>query len=488
MRASGFHGTARLVAASAPAVLGGSIWLGLETFRLRSIPGLDLDEAGYFLVAWRHWEQADPFSGLSRYTGALPIWFVRLLGSGAPWFSLRALDVVLNGLALVLLAGWLRRRHAIAAIRGWALPFVATLPHFLVSARHGVETAIFGPVLVFSGLFLLARGGRGAVFAAGLAWSLAAYNHALWAFVPASLALAWACVYRSVPSLDWPPFLLGLATGSAPRLLSLLFYADRTVGGPIEQWQLAPALDDLGALPDVLARTLDGRAIYHRFVGGEAVPVLPYFVAALLFFVPFLPRPRTVPRPLKVMLLFALILALVTAVVSPLYDLRYLFAPVLALGLCVVEAGALLLERDARYRLLVWPVAAAIVACNLFYFCADFLAPWQRGAVTFGDFAFGKRNPHSSNIWYFPRERLVGTLRELGPEQVLATPSLERPLRVLMAHDPVKVRLPKSMEPGLRTVWVDYYSDDPNAERCVNHESPCFTQPLGVDGLYSIFR
>jgi hypothetical protein len=147
-----------------------------------------------------------------------------------------------------------------------------------------------------------------------------------------------------------------------------------------------------------------------------------------------------------------------------------------------------LIERDARFRFLVWPVAGVVVACNLFYFCSDFLAPWERGAITFADFRLGKRNPHVSNRWYFPREGLVGTLRELGPEQVLASPSLERPLRVLMAHDAVRVRQPKTMEPGLRTVWVDYYTDDPGAEHCVNHQEPCFTRPLGVDRLYSIYR
>src|SRR5262249_45070397 len=153
------------------------------------------------LAAWREWEQADPFSGLNRYSGALPILFVRLLGFGAPWFSLRLLDVALNALALVFLAAWLARRHAASAIRGWALPFVATLPLFLVSSRHSVETAIFGPLLAFAGLFLLERGGRLAAFAGGVAWGLAAYNHVLWAFVPLSLALAWVCVYRRMPSL-----------------------------------------------------------------------------------------------------------------------------------------------------------------------------------------------------------------------------------------------------------------------------------------------
>lgn len=475
-------------ARAVPVVVGAGVWLGLETFHLRSVPGLDLDESWYILAARRQWEQADPFSGLNRYSGALPILFLRLLGPGAPWFSLRLLDVLLNALALVFLAAWLARRHAAPAIRGWALPLMATLPLFLVSSRHSVETAIFGPLLAFSGLYLLERGGRLAVFGAGVAWGLAAYNHVLWAFVPASLALAWACVYRRVPPLDWPPLLLGLGIGSLPRALSLLFYADRTVGGPGEQWRLAPALADLSCLPDVLFRTLDGSAIYHRFVGAEVVAVLPYPALVLLLFVPFLRRPRSVPPPLRVLLLFTFIVALMTAVLSPLYDLRYLLAPVLALGLCAVEAGAALIERDARFRSLVWSVAGAVVACNLFYFCADFLAPWDRGTVTLGKFSLGKRNPHVSNLWYFPREHLVATLRELGAQQILATPSLERPLRILMARDPVEVRSPNAMEPGLRTVWVDYYSDEPNDERCAGDVGPCFAKPLDVDGLYSIYR
>ncbi|HTQ06996.1 MAG TPA: hypothetical protein VMI54_24225 [Polyangiaceae bacterium] len=485
MRTGGGFFASRLLAA-APGVCAWLGWFGLETFRLRSIPGLDLDEAWYILAGWRQWEQADPFSGLNRYSGALPILFARLVGFDAPWFSLRLLDVFANGLALVLLSAWLRRRHAARSLRGWALPFVATVPLFAISSRHAVETAIFGPLLTFAGLFLLELGGGRAVFGAGLAWGLAAYNHVLWAFVPVTLALAWVAVYRRLPALPWVPLLAGLAVGGAPRALSLLFYADRSVGGPGESWRLGPALADVPALPDVLWRALDGSALYHRFVGAEAVPVLPYFALALAFFVPFLRHPARTPRPLKLLLLFSLLLATTTAILSPLYDLRYLLAPVLALALCAVEAGATLIEWNARFRFLVWPVAAVVVGANLFYFCADFIAPWQRGSIGFGDFALGKRNPHVSNLWYFPRDRLLRTLRELGPEQILASPSLERPLRVLLAHDKILVRLPKTMQPGLRTVWVDYYADDARAERCT--AGTCFRRPLGVDGLYSVFR
>lgn len=468
-----------------------AIWALLVTWRIGVLPGLDLDEAWYILAAWGQYPRADPLSGMTRYSGVLPILLVELFGGDKPWILLRMVGAVCNGLALLLISRWLYRRYPVRAIRGWTLPLFGTLPVFLIFSRNAIEVAMFGPLLTAAGLYVLSLDNSWSTYAAGVFWGLAAYNHVLWAFVPISIALAWLVVYRRRPARStWLALSIGLFIGASPRLLSLVMYAGRPTGGPGESWKLGPALADLSALPIVLWDFLNGRTLYLRYVGHESVNVLPYWIAAIGFALPWLRSPSAMPRKVRVSLLTAFILAVITAVLSPRLACSYFIAPTLALALALVELGAAAIARDAQWKWLIRGVAGVLIVGNLFYVCTNFLYPWATERIGITRFAMGKRNPTESNYPFLPRGPLIHALRELAPEQILATPTLERPLRVLLANDSVKVRLPPDMQTGLRTVLLAYQDGETPTRRCIEAEpgETCFTNPIHVNGEYLIYR
>ena len=69
-------------------------------------------------------------------------------------------------------------------------------------------------------------------------------------------------------------------------------------------------------------------------------------------------------------------------------------------------------------------------------------------------------------------------LRERRPAQVIATPSLERPLRVLMAGAPTRIALSKSSDPALPSLYVTYLEGPPGKKKCIKTpERRCFRKP-----------
>jgi hypothetical protein len=467
-----------------------AVWLGLVTWRLADVPGLDLDEAWYFLSAWGQTPRADPLSGMTRYSGVLPILVIEAFGRRAPWILLRLVGVSCNALALLVVHQWLRRRHPIRAIRGWAVPLLATTPVCLIFSRNATETAMLGPLLTVVGFFWLSLGKRWSPSAAGVVWGIAAYNHVLWAFVPISALGAWFAVYRRIPRVRWFALVAGLLAGGSPRWLSLLLYLGRPAGGPGETWQLGSAISDLPALPGVFWDFINGRTLYLRFVGHESVTVLPYWLAALGFAVPWLKVPWVLPRSVRVSLLTAFILTVTTALFSPLLACRYLIAPTFALAFALADLGAAAIARDAHWILLIRSSAAVLIATNLFYVSTNFLAPWATERIRITRFTMGKRNPSESNYPFLPRGPLLKALRKLAPQQILATPTLERPLRVLLANDPVRVCLPSAMLPHLRTVLLAYQEGEVQRQLCVDAAigQACFAKPIDVDGEYLIYQ
>ncbi len=464
-------------------------WLALATWRLRSVPGLDLDEAWYILSARGEWPPADPLSGMTRYTGPFPVLLLKLMAGRGEWLLLRGVGVACNALTLVLLARWLRRRYPTEATFGWAVPLLGTVPVWLIHSRSGIEPTMFLPLLGVLGTYLVTLGTRSATFVAGLAWGIGAYNHVLGAFIPIGIALAWLIVYRGLPALYWRYLGAGLLLGVAPRLLALMLFRNVPIGGAAATWRFARALRDLPSLPGALWGVLGGPLPYLRYVGETRFPVVPYWLLALGFLVPWITKPNAIPKGVRVVLLAGPISATLVTIFAPKIGCFYLLAPIIAITLGVVELGAAAVMHDRKWLPFVRTIGVVIASANLCYFVGNYLTPWQGEHLPIARFAMGKRNPAESNYPYLPRERLVSALRELAPEQVLATPTLERPLRVLLARDPIQVRLPSAMEPGLRTVFVGYHEGEQAPERCTPEPAKaCFSNPKDVDGEYLIYR
>jgi hypothetical protein len=465
-----------------------AFWTLLVCWKLTSIPGVNMDEAWSIMAARGVWQPADPLSGMTRYSGALPVLLLWWTSTEAGVAVLRWTSVACNGLALCLLIRVLRRVVAPAALRGWALPLLATLPVWLVMVRNGIELAMFTPLLTVLGLYLLLSRRWLPAFFAGVSWGLLAYSHLLGLFGPLSLGLSWLCLARRLPPLRWPALLAGFALGFAPRVIALLLFFDRAIEGTASGYRLGAALADLLWMPAVLWSTLNGGALYLRFVGRQALAVWPYWVLALLLLLPWRKRLGALPRSVWVAALSALLLAVFGCVATPGLTVRYMMLPCIGVCAAVILLGASAIEADARAALLVRGVAAALVCGNLIYLGLDFYRPWQRDELAISSFALGWRNRKESNKPMLPKDALVAELRGRGVQQVLASPSLERPLRLLLPDD-VRVVGPAAAEAGLRSAWVLFDEGRQPEKRCTpaGPRKLCFRSPERIARYYWLY-
>jgi hypothetical protein len=399
---------------------------------------------------------------MTRYSGPFPVLLLRLFGSELA--VLRITSVLCNGAALLVLAAILRRIDRLS-LSGMAL--LATLPVWLIHVRNGIEVVMFAPLLSALGVWLLMFRSRFAACAAGLAFGLSAYNHLLGAFIPASLLGGWLLTHRALPRIAWLPALAGFALGFAPRIAALILYRDRSLDGDAANYSVDLAMLDLPILPWALWSTLGGGLPYLRFAGKELIKVIPYFALAAALFI----RWREIPKLAWTTLAASLLLAVLTTVATPRLSVHYLMFPAIGLTFLVVQLGS------PR-------IAAALTAFNLFYLVCNFYLPWARNDLAPGYFFLGVRNAKESNRPYLPKDALTRKLVELAPEQIITTPSLERPLRALLQ---IKVVLAPAAEKGPRTMLLTYDQPDRPAKSCAD-SGRCFTDPIAIDNQYLVYR
>jgi hypothetical protein len=473
------------------ACLGAALWLGLVSWRLGSVPGMSLDEAWSILSARGQWDAVNPLSGMTQYAGPFPVLLLRLFGDQHGLLVLRGASVVANGATLVLLGALLRQVYPERAHAAWALPLIATSPVWLIVLRTGIEVLIFTPLLLVLGLFLMLRRTPGSAFLGGLLWGLLVYNHLLGVCFPAGILLAFWMVYRRLPSIPLGAALLGTLVGVAPRLIALAFFS-QPLEGSAARWSLLEAFGDLRWLPLCLWQTLQGNTVYLRYVGRLAVVPWPYWLLALGFVVPWLRRPSSLPKVAVFALAATLNGAVLATLVAPYLAVRFLVIPSIGLTFFLALAGAASIEQNARFR---WPVVAAALAlsgCNLFYAVQNFYRPWQRDELGLTQFFLGDRSKRTNNWAYFPKEALVRELAKLEPlpEQIITVPTLERPLRVLLAGQPVRVTLAITADHALRSVFVDYLWPDSPARHCAGTPTGelCFGSASAIARYFIIYR
>jgi hypothetical protein len=473
--------------------VGWGLWLALVGWKLTSVPGLHMDEAWSIISARGQWEPENPFSGMTAYSGAFPRWLLMLTGTRHGVAVLRVTSVLANGTALVLSGLVLRRLYPREALRGWALPLLATTPIWLVTARHALEVLSFTPLLCFLSLYLLLRQRPWAAFGAGVSWGLLIYNHLIGACFPLSIALSWLVVYRKKPPVALGPLCLGFLVGLAPRLVAVALYHDRALEGSGAQYSFLRAAGDLEWLPRVLWDTLHGRTVFLRYVGFIAVRVWPYWLVSLLLLIPVLQKPHALPRPALMSLLAALGFAVAGTLEAPYMAVRFLVMPAIGVSMGAAMLGAAAIVRDSRWSKLVYLTAVVLVACNLFYLTADFYVPWQNRDFRLAHFFLGERSPRTTSEGFLPKEELVRYLRALSPppEQIIAPSTIGRPLRALLGDTGIPVLDPMAAtNRRLRTVYVDYTSGGVPKSWCVGTGGGkmCFRHVEKVDKNYLVCR
>lgn len=479
-------------AAWALAGLGAALWLGLCTWRLGSVPGMSLDEAWSILSARGEWPPVNPLSGMTPYAGPFPVLLLQLLGTERGVMVLRVTSLAANAATLVSLGLMLRRACPRARDAVWALPLLATAPVWLVVLRTGIEVAMFMPLLVVLGLQLALRRTRAAEFAAGLAWGLAIYSHVIAACFVAAIALAAWRVLRRQPLLAPRWALLGGLLGLAPRLVALAAFPEAAESN-LAQYKLLGALGDLRWLPLCLWRTLHGDTVYLRYVGRLALEPWPYWLLGLVFLAPWLRR-RGAPWPAaaRFVLYATLASSVLITLAAPYIAVRFMVLPVLGFSAGLVLLGAAAIERDAAWRPPIAAAAALISLGNVFYAGADFYRPWQRDELGITKFFLGDRSKNTGNWAYFPKEELVRELRALAPppEQIVTVPTLERPLRVLLRGEPVRVALAVEADHSARSVFVDYLWPDSPERHCAGTPTGemCFEQRAAIAKYFVIYR
>jgi hypothetical protein len=478
------------ISAFALAALGIAAWVTLATWRLASVPGMSLDEAWSILSARGQWPADNPLSGMTSYSGPFPVLLLRLLGTANGLWILRGTSVLLNGAALILINGVLGRAQP---GRGalWFVPLIATLPVWLVVLRTGIEVVMFTPFLFVLGLYWLMLGKRWSAFGGALAWGLLVYNHLVGVCFPLAAALAWLITYRRAPTIPFRPALLGAIVGLAPRVLALILYHDKPLAGTAARYSLLEALGDLRWLPLCLWRTWQGDAVYLRYVGRLAIEPWPYCLLGAMFFIPWVRQPRSLPKPAWFTLLMASMAAVLVTLVAPYMAVRFFPLPLLGLTAFLVLSGGAAVDKDARWR---WPVGAAALGMTLFnvYYCInDFYRPWQSRALGYTQFFFGDRSKRTGNWAYYPKDQLVRELLALSPtpEQIVASPTLERPLRVLLDGLPLRVALPANADANARSVFVDYRYAGLGDPHCINlgERWTCFRNPTPIGEFYVVY-
>jgi hypothetical protein len=490
LAASGLR--SRCLAATLGGALGVVVWVGLATWRLGSVPGMSMDEAWSILSARGEWPPDNPLSGMTSYAGPFPVLLLRVFGTNAGLWVLRAAGVLANAALLVVLASLLRRLHPARSILRWALPLLATTPVWLVTLRTGIEVTMFTPLCSVLGLYLLVLRTPHAAFAAGLVWGLLVYSHVIGLAFPVAVAAAWFAVYRRLPPLAWRPLLLGAALGLAPRIAALALYHDRALGGYAARYAPWDAIKDLIWLPKALWETWHGETVYLRYVGRIALEVWPYGLLLSGFVVPWWRRPRRVPPVAWFVLLASLGTAVLATVGAPYIAVRFLVLPLLGVSTFFVLLGAAALEHEPRWGRLVHGTALALVACQLLYWVTNFYTPWQQQNLGVTTFFLGARSKRASSWAYLPKEALVRELLALSPppEQILTNPSIERPLRVLLQGSPLSVKLASEADPAKRSVFLEYDRPPLVEPLCVDvaAQPTCFHAPAPVGGYFVLYR
>ncbi len=452
---------------------------------------MSLDEAWSILSARGEWPAVDPLSGMTAYSGPFPVLLLRLLGTESGVLVLRAASVSANGAALALIGLMLRRAYPRAADAAWALPLMATTPVWLIVMRTGIEVAMFMPLSIVLGLYLFLRRTARGDFAAGLVWGLAIYNHAIAASFVVAIALAAWLSERRQPLVAPQLALLGGLIGLAPRLIALTAFR-HPLQGTAARYSLLEALGDVRWLPLCLWRTLHGDTVYLRYVGRLASEPWPYWLLALVVVTPWVLRRWPLPAAVRFALYAALASGVLVTLAAPYIAVRFLVLPALGVNAALVLLGAGAIERDAAWR---WPIAGAaslISLCNLIYGVADFYRPWQRHELGITKFFLGDRSKNTGNWAYFPKEELVRELRALSPrpQQIVTVTTLERPLRVLLAGEPVRVSLEPEADRALSSVYIDYLWPTTPERRCEGAPARemCFRDPAAAARFFVIYR
>ncbi len=472
-------------------LFGALLWLGLVTWKLPIVPGMSMDEAWFIVSARGEWPRVNPLSGMTSYTGPFPVLLLQLFGKGAGVVVLRGASALAHTLLLLVLAAMLRKLYAARTLAGWALPLIATCPAWLVQIRTGIEVTMFTAPLAVLGLYLLGRGQRWSSFAGGLAWGLLIYNHLLGLWAVLAITAARLVVYGPPRSLARSPALLGFALGLAPRLLGVILYDNAQITGMAATISPAAAFADLLSLPEALWEMLIGRAVYLRYVGRIAQNIRPYWSLALLMFIPWLRCWRAVPRHASFTLLAVALFCVLTTLGAPHIEVRYFVLAAVGFPVGLVMLGAGAIEQDARWALPIRAAATLLVLGNVYYVMANFYLPWQRRELAVTAYHLGQRSPPIGSWHFLPKEGLVQELSKLlpGPEQIIAHPSLQRPLRALMGNTGIRVVTPAEADKLLPSVFVDYRSPRARPRYCVRarNGNMCFTRPQVVDQHFVLY-
>jgi len=453
---------------------------------------MSMDEAWTIVSARGQWPAANPLSGLTLYSGPFPVLLIRLFGSSHGLLVLRGASVLLNGLMLVCIARLLARLYPAHVLRGWALLLIATCPVWLVTMRTGIEVLMLMPFLTVLGLQLLAQRTPWAALGAGVAWGLLVYNHLIGASFPIGLGVAWLLAYRRLPPIRVLPFAAGLVLGVLPRVLALALYGtELEEGGSAAKYSLASGISDLRWLPKALWETLLGETVYLCYVGRMAVEILPYWLVSLAFLLPWLRRPWRIPRAAIFLLIASLASAALSTIVAPYMGVRFFVLPLVGFSAFLVVLGAGAIERNARYRYLVYAAALTLVGCNLFYLGANFYRPWAKRELGITRFFLGERSPSTTSWGYLPKDRLVRELLKLSPapEQVVSNATIDRPLRALLHGTGIRACIWTEADASLRSVLVDYADHPPEPTRCLpaSDGELCFQNPRVVDDYFVLY-
>ena len=452
---------------------------------------MSMDEAWSILSARGEWPAVNPLSGMTVYSGPFPVLLLRLFGTEHGVLVLRCASLLANGAALVLIAVMLRRAYPRSGDGAWALPLVATAPVWLVVLRTGIEVVMFMPLAIVLGVYLFMRRTARSEFAAGFTWGVAVYSHVIAGCFAVAIALAaWLTGRRRLlvaPRLA----LLGGLIGVAPRLVALVVYHQPLEGGAT-RYSLLDAAADLRWLPLCLWRTLHGDTVYLRYVGRLALVPWPYWSLALCFILPWARRRWPLPAGARFLIYATLASAVLVTLAAPYIAVRFLLLPALGVSSCLVLLGGGAIARDASFR---WPIAGAatlISLCNVFYFGVDFYQPWQRQELGIVKFFLGTRSKETGSWAYLPKEELVRELRTLSPlpEQIVTGATLERPLRVLLSGEPMRVVRASDADRALRSVYLDYLWPDSPERHCEGTPTGemCFRDGAPIAGHFVIYR
>jgi len=453
---------------------------------------MSMDEAWTIVSSRGQWPAANPLSGLTLYAGPFPVLLVQLFKSKHGLLVLRGASVLLNGLMLVFIARLLARLYPARVLRGWALVLIATCPVWLVTMRTGIEVLMLMPFLTVLGLHLLAQRTLWATFGAGLAWGLLVYNHLIGVSFPIGLAFAWLLAYRRLPPVRLLPFVAGLALGVLPRVLALALYGTALEeGGSAAKYSLESGVSDLRWLPKALWETLLGETVYLCYAGRMAVEIWPYWWVSLGFLLPWLRRPWRMPRAAFFLLTASVASAALSTVLAPYMGIRFFVLPLVGFSAFLVVLGAGAIERDARFRYLVYPAALTLIGCNLFYLGVNFYRPWATRELGITSFFLGERSPNTSTWGYLPKDRLVRELLKLSPrpEQVVSNATIDRPLRAMLEGTGIRACTWTEADPSLRTVFVDYSNRGLEPTRCLpsSDGEMCFHNPRVVDTYFVLY-